>query len=95
MFSTGRCLSQQPAFPTSLWHVHNCRTQSCLKWCLPFESLLTDLEFSCRITLVPGFGAMEMKSCFLDSVFFIQVGHTSFYFILEGVFLLESGNIGT
>lgn len=37
---------------------------------------------------------MEMKSCFLDSVF-IQVGHTSFYFILEGGFSLESGNLGT
>ncbi|XP_072775358.1 hydroxysteroid 11-beta-dehydrogenase 1-like protein isoform X2 [Taeniopygia guttata] len=36
------------------------------------------LEFSCRITLVPGFGAMEMKSCFLDSVFFIQVNFFSY-----------------
>ncbi|XP_041337748.1 hydroxysteroid 11-beta-dehydrogenase 1-like protein isoform X3 [Pyrgilauda ruficollis] len=37
-----------------------------------------DLEFSCRITLVPGFGAMETKSCFLDSVFFIQVNFLSY-----------------
>lgn len=67
VFSSGRSVGEQPALPTGLWHVHDCRTQSCLKWGLPFESLFTDLEFSRRITLVPGFGAMEMKSCFLPS----------------------------
>lgn len=56
----------------------HCRTQyGCLKRCLPFKSLLTDSEFSCRITLVPGFRTMEEISCVLDSVFLGQVGHIS------------------
>lgn len=27
VFRSGRSISEQPAFSTDLWHVHNCRTQ--------------------------------------------------------------------